>query len=381
MDDESLMREAIRLAWAGQGWVEPNPMVGAVLVRDGQVIGRGFHGRFGGPHAEVEALNDCRKQGHDPAGATAYVTLEPCCHYGKQPPCAKALIEAGIRRVMIGMPDPFEPVAGGGVPMLREAGIEVEIGLCRDEAEQLAEPYTKRNRAGLPWVIAKWAQTLDGKTATHTCDSKWISGEASRRRVHEIRARVDAILIGIGTAIADDPTLTARDVQVKRIARRVVVDPDLRLPSTSKLINTLDRAPLTIAVDQQLFDEQPDRLKAMVDRGVEVVGLPGYTDSVDQSKPRLALKPLLEHLSQSHQAVNVLTEGGAGLHGALLSQGLADQVLSFVAPKIVGDARALAAVTGLDCERIADSTKLSLRSVEQIGEDVLIDYRVDSPTS
>ncbi len=376
MQKDELMREAIRLARQGEGRVEPNPMVGAVIVRDGEVLGRGYHGRYGGPHAETAALQDCRDRGKNPAGATAYVTLEPCCHYGKQPPCAKALIDAGIKRVVIGMPDPFEPVAGGGVPMLRDGGIEVEIGICREEVEQLAEPYIKRNETGLPWTIAKWAQTLDGKTATHTGDSKWISNEQSRRHVHEVRARVDAIIVGVGTAVADNPTLTARDVEVKRIARRVVVDPHLRLPESCNLLDTLNLAPLTIAVDQQLFDDEPDRLKHMVDRGVEVIGLPASSTSSQTESHQLDLRPLLEHLSQVHQAMNVLTEGGAHLTGTLLTQGLVDQILAFVAPRILCDPQGLDAAVGASCEQISNAAELTLRSIEQLGDDVLLDYRV-----
>ncbi len=375
MPDEEFMREAIKLARLGEGLVEPNPMVGAVIVRDGRIVARGYHARYGGLHAEAQALIDCQKRGIDPAGSTICVTLEPCCHHGKQPPCAEAVIKAGINRVVVGMPDDFEPVAGGGIPMLRGAGIKVDVGICRQEAEQLAEPYLKRGRTGLPWVIVKWAQTLDGKTATHTGDSKWISGEASRHRVHEVRARVDAIIVGIGTVRADDPTLTARDVEVKRIARRVVIDPRLSLPNPCKLLDTLDQAPLTIAVDQKLFDDEPDRLRTFADLGVELLGLPLLAECDDSTREKLDLRPLFEHLGQTHRAMNILTEGGSYLNGALLRQGLADQVLAFIAPKVVGDPNALDAVTGQTCERIADSTHLSLRTVEQLGDDVLLDLR------
>lgn len=367
------MREAIRLARLGEGRVEPNPMVGAVIVRNGEIVAGGYHARYGGLHAEAEALRECKDKGVDPAGATMYVTLEPCSHHGKQPPCAEAVIRAGIKRVVIGMPDAFEPVAGRGVPMLRDAGLSVEVGVCLEEAEQLAEPYLKRGRTGLPWTIVKWAQTLDGKTATRTGDSKWISNTLSRRRVHEIRARVDAVMVGVGTVLADDPTLTARDVDVKRTARRVVVDPLLSLPDPCKLLSTLDEAPLTVAINEKLFDDDPDRLKTFAGLGVELIGLPVLAGSSGQ---QLDLRPLLEHLSATHRAMNVLVEGGSRLNGSLLRQGLADQVLAFVAPKIVGDADALGAVVGMSPERIADSTQFSLRAVEQLGGDVLLDYRV-----
>lgn len=366
------MREAIRLARGGEGRVEPNPMVGAVIVRGGEIVAGGYHARYGGPHAEAQALRECKEKGIDPAGATIYVTLEPCSHHGKQPPCAEALIRAGVRRVVIGMPDAFEPVAGRGVPRLRGAGLSVEVGVCREEAEQLAEAYRKRGRTGLPWTIVKWAQTLDGKTATRTGDSQWISNEQSRRRVHEIRARVDAIMVGIGTVRADDPTLTARGVEVKRIARRVVVDPHMSMPNPCKLLSTLDQAPLTVAISESLFDDEPERLKAFADLGVELIGLPMLAGSSDQ---QLDLRPLLEHLSVTYRAMNVLVEGGARLTGALFKQGLADQVLAFVAPKVVGDADALDVVIGMTCDCIADAAQLTLHSVERLGDDVMLDYR------
>ncbi len=370
------MREALRLARQGQGHVEPNPMVGSVIVRDGQIIASGYHARFGGLHAEAQALLDCKQKAIDPVGSTIYVTLEPCSHFGKQPPCAKALIDAGIKRVVIAIPDPFDPVAGKGIPMLQDAGIEVQVGICQDQAEQLAEPYIKRGRTHLPWVIVKWAQTLDGKTATHSGDSKWISNDLSRQRVHQLRARVDAIIVGIGTARADNPTLTARDVKIKRTARRVVIDPKLSLQNPCNLLDTLDQAPLTLAIDQRLFDKEPDRLKAFAEVGVELLGLPTLpTDTNNQ----LDLRPLLEHLSQTHSAMNILTEGGAHLTGQLLKQGLADQLLAFLAPKVSGDPAALGAVTCMSHKTIADTTQLSLRSTEQLGEDVLLDYRV-TPT-
>jgi len=375
MRDEVFMREAIARARLGQGYVEPNPMVGAVIVRDGQVLAGGHHARFGGLHAEADALRDCLEKRIDPAGSTIYVTLEPCSHFGKQPPCAQAVIDAGIERVVIGIPDPFEPVAGQGIPMLQEAGIEVVVGVCREEAEQLAEPYLKRGHAGLPWVIVKWAQTLDGRTATHTGDSKWISNELSRQRVHEVRARVDAVLIGVGTARADNPTLTARDVEIKRRARRVVIDPTLSLPNRCNLLDTLDEAPLTIAVDQRLFDESPERLKPFAELGVELLGLPILDDDAGN---QLDLRPLLEHLSKTHNAMNILTEGGAHLSGQLIKQGLADQILAFVAPILSGDPTALGAAVGLSHDTIAQADQLKLISTEQLGEDVLLDYRVKS---
>jgi len=214
------MRRALALAERGRGRVEPNPLVGCVIVKMGRVVGEGFHRRFGGPHAEVIALN---RAGRAARGATAYVTLEPCCHHGKTGPCTDALIRAGVKRVVTACRDPFKKVAGKGIAQLHRAGITVEVGLLRVEAQSLNAPFFKRVTTGLPWVIAKWAMTLDGAISSgKKGPSRWISGPQSRRMVHELRARVDAILIGIGTALADDPLLTARGVKVRRVARRVV---------------------------------------------------------------------------------------------------------------------------------------------------------------
>ncbi len=320
------MRRALALARRSQGLVEPNPMVGCVLVRDGRILGTGYHRRYGGPHAEVEALRDCQKHGQDPAGCDVYVTLEPCCHHGKTPPCTDALIAARPRRVIAAMIDPFPQVAGGGVTALRAAGIEVQVGMEEEQACRLNEPFFKRLATGLPWVIAKWAQTLDGRIATATGQSKWISNDASRTYVHKLRARMDAVLVGIGTALADDPRLTARGVRRQRVARRVVVDPSLRLPETAKLLvnldpATADGAALTLAVGQSLLSKPPDKLLRLRERGVEFVGLPPLA----AEPARLSLRPLLAHLAGTHQATNVLVEGGATLMGCLLQEGLVDE--------------------------------------------------------
>ncbi len=310
-------------------------MVGAVVARDdGRVVASGRHAAFGGPHAEAAALADCAARGIDPEGLTMAVTLEPCSHHGKTPPCAEALIEARLARIVVAMVDPFEQVAGRGIAMLREAGIEVAVGVCETEAKRLNEAYLKRIATGLPWVIVKWASTLDGKIAARTGDSKWISNEASRRRVHELRARVDAIMTGIGTVLADDPQLTARGVDVKRVARRVVVDPRGELPENCRLARAGD---------------------VLVSGG-----------DVEATLRRLA----------QEGATNVLVEAGGGLTGDLLAYGLVDQVLAFVCPKLLGDAQAIDPVRGLEMEKIAEAIQLELRGVEQIGQDVLLDYRV-----
>ncbi|MAE64343.1 MAG: riboflavin biosynthesis protein RibD [Phycisphaeraceae bacterium] len=377
-DDRALMGRAIRLARRGRGRVEPNPVVGCVIARAGQVIGEGHHRRFGGPHAEIEALRDCRKRGTEPAGADVYVTLEPCAHHGKTPPCADALVEAGVGTVHAAIEDPNPQVAGRGLERLRAAGIDVDLGTCADEATELVEAYLKRVRTGLPWVILKWAQTLDGAIATADGDSRWISGAASRRRVHRLRAQVDAIMVGIGTVLGDDPLLTARDVPVHRIARRVVVDPNARLPAECRLLTTLDAAhPVTVAVRAELLDDDDPRVRALAERGVEIVGLPKRGQTPFSSDGAMDLRPLMEHLSAVRSATRVLVEGGSRLAGALFAQNLVDQVQAYVAPKVLAATGALPAASGLARTRIEHADRLVLNSMRRIGDDVLLDYRVE----
>ncbi|MBX2850962.1 MAG: bifunctional diaminohydroxyphosphoribosylaminopyrimidine deaminase/5-amino-6-(5-phosphoribosylamino)uracil reductase RibD [Phycisphaeraceae bacterium] len=364
-EDEAWMYQALAMAEQGHGLVEPNPMVGCVLVKDGHELGRGYHSKFGAPHAEAHALEDAKRRGESVQGATVYVTLEPCSHFGKTPPCADALVDAQVARVVIAMIDPNPRVAGQGIERLREAGIEVVVGVCQQQAQQLNEPFTKRVTTGLPWVIAKWASTLDGKVATHTGHSKWISSAASRRLVHEMRSRVDAVMVGVGTVLADDPRLTARDVEIKRVARRVVVDPELRMPPQSNLALGAEPGdpPVTIGVCNDVYNGPSQRVKDYTDHGISFMPLPR------QENQYLEVEPLLRHLAEAHNATNVLVEGGAALIGSMLDQGLVDQVLAFVAPKLLGDERATPAITGQLRDTIDQSTMLELRDVERIDDD------------
>ncbi len=241
------MQRALALAAAGQGFVEPNPMVGCVIARGAEIVGEGRHRRFGGDHAEVEAL---RLVGPRAAGATLYVTLEPCCHFGKTPPCTGAILAAGVRRVVAAMSDPFPQVAGGGAAELRAAGVEVELGLLEDDARRLNAPYLKLIQRGRPWVIAKWAMTLDGKIATRTGASRWISGAQSRRAVHALRGRMDAIVVGRETALHDDPLLTARPPG-PRTPLRIVLDTRASLRNDSQLVRTAHESPVLIAAGSE----------------------------------------------------------------------------------------------------------------------------------
>jgi len=362
------MDRAVALARRGLGYVEPNPAVGCVLVKAGRVVGEGWHRRFGGPHAEVEAL---RRAGRQAKGATAYVNLEPCCHDGKTPPCTDALIAAGVGRVVVGCVDPFEQVAGRGVAALEAAGIEVTVGVGQAESTLLNEGFLKRVLRGLPHVIAKWAATVDGAIATASGDSQWISGPRSRRLVHQLRARVDAIIIGVGTVIADDPMLTAREVTVRRVARRVVLDPDLRTPQRCKLVGSVDAAPVVIVTRRRnLTSAAAKRLER---RGVEVWGAP-------MRGRRLDVAAMLRRLVTDHAATNVLVEGGAATLGAFLAQKQIDELMVFIAPKLLGDAAHLPAIDlpgGGRRRRIADATPLRLMSMRRVDDDVLLRYRID----
>jgi len=350
--DIAWMRRALQLAEHGRGFVEPNPLVGAVVVRDGKVVGEGCHQRFGDAHAEVHAL---AAAGDAARGATLYVTLEPCCHLGKTPPCTEAILRAGIQRVVAAMPDPFPAVAGKGTAQLRAAGIEVEVALLVTEAERLNAPYLKLLATGRPYVHAKWAMTLDGKICTRTGDSKWISNEASRRRVHELRGRMDAIVVGIGTVLADDPLLTARPPGA-RTATRIVLDSHARLPATCQLVQTIAQAPLLVVTGEDVARADLREAKA------ELLALP-------QEQGRPAVMALLNELGR-RRMTNVLVEGGSEVLGSFADAGAIDEVHVFIAPIIVGGAAAKSPVGGPGVERIASALRLDEWESERIDGDV-----------
>ena len=332
--DARHMQRALALALRGQGRVEPNPMVGCVLVAEGRVVGEGRHRRFGGPHAEIEAL---RVAGSRARGATCLVTLEPCCHVGKTGPCTTALIQAGIARVIVAMHDPFPPVRGRGIRTLRDAGMAVESGLLEAQAAALNAPYLKRLDEGRPWVILKWAQSLDGRIATRTGDSQWISGPASRRRGQRLRGRVDAVVVGVGTVLADDPLLTCRDAPARRTARRVVLDPHLRMPERCRLIGTCGDAP-TVIVTTPLKKRTP-KAHRLQKRGAILMGIRTTRAGFD-------LGQLLDKLGQAGMT-NILVEGGGETLGRFLDERLADEAYVFVAPLLIGGREAVPALAGL----------------------------------
>jgi diaminohydroxyphosphoribosylaminopyrimidine deaminase/5-amino-6-(5-phosphoribosylamino)uracil reductase len=359
------MRRALELAVLGQGCVEPNPMVGCIVVQGAEIIGEGWHRRYGGPHAEVEALAIA---GRRAAGATLYVSLEPCCHHGKTPPCTDAIIAAGIRRVAAAQVDPFPQVQGGGAAKLRAAGIEVDLGLFEDEARRINAPYLKLVATGRPWIIAKWAMTLDGKTASRTGASRWISSEASRDIVHRLRGRVDAIVVGRETARIDDPLLTARPPG-PRTALRVVVDTRATLASQSRLVRTARDIPLMVAAGQHASAAECRRLEAA---GCEVFLCRGDSHAV-------RLDALIAELGR-RRLTNVLVEGGGRLVGTLLDAGQIDEVHAFVAPILLGGEAARSPIDGEGFADIAGASAMEQPEVRQVGGDIYITGRIARKT-
>lgn len=363
-DDAGWMRMALAEAERGRGAVEPNPLVGAVVVRDGRCVGVGYHRAFGGPHAEVFALEAA---GERARGATLYVTLEPCCHHGKTPPCSEAVVRAGIARVVAAMRDPFPKVAGGGFEQLRGAGVAVEVGVEEEAARRLNAPYLKRLATGRPYVIAKWAMSLDGRTAAHTGDSRWISGEASRRLVHERRGQMDGILVGIGTAIADDPLLTVRPPG-PRVPARIVVDSRARLPLDGALVRTAREVPLLVAVAESAPVE---RVRALAERGCEVLTLSGGGAIV-------SVTGLLDELGRRGMT-NLLVEGGGRILGAFADAGEIDEVDAFIAPILVGGPAAHCPLFGEGAGLIASATRVSGLRAEPVAGDLRLRGMVRRP--
>lgn len=356
--DEQWMQRAVQLAERGRGFVEPNPLVGAVIVRGHQLIAEGWHQRYGEAHAEVNALSAA---GESARGATLYVTLEPCCHHGKTPPCTHAVIGAGIGRVVAAMLDPFPQVSGQGADELRRAGISVDVGIGEAAARKLNAPYLKLLRTGRPYVQAKWAMTLDGKIATRSGDSKWISSEASRRRAHELRGRMDAIVVGIGTVLADNPMLTARPPG-PRIASRVVLDAVARTPASSFLAQTARSAPTLIVAGTDYSKENQRILK---DMGCDFLSLP-----VDaRGWPRVS--DLLDELGR-RRLTNVLIEGGSEVLGSFFDASAVDEVHVFIAPRVAGGREAKTPVAGNGIERLAAALRLSECTIETLDGDIVL---------
>lgn len=360
------MRKALRLAAFGAGNTSPNPMVGAVLVKDGRIVGQGYHEILGGPHAEVNAIADAGERAH---GAVLYVTLEPCNHQGRTPPCTRAVIEAGISRVVFGMRDPNPEVAGGGGAYLSGRGVEVSGGVLEFECRSQNQPFLKRAETSLPYVILKAAATLDGFIATSTGDSKWITNERSRKFAHKLRGMADAVLVGIGTVLADDPMLTARlsGKQKMRQPVRIVLDTELKLPIDSRLARTSGDAPVWAVCAESASREKEE---ALISTGMQVIRLPAAKGS-----PGIDTTALLPELSR-RQISSLLVEGGGRVLGSFLEAGLADEFHFFYAPKILADPDGTSMVRGSRRLKITESFPAYGIRVRRFGEDLLISGRL-----
>ncbi|MBR2736313.1 MAG: bifunctional diaminohydroxyphosphoribosylaminopyrimidine deaminase/5-amino-6-(5-phosphoribosylamino)uracil reductase RibD [Firmicutes bacterium] len=365
--DEKWMRRALELAAGGRGHVSPNPMVGAVIVRDGQVIGEGYHEKYGQLHAERNALADCRDRGNTPEGATIYVTLEPCCHYGKTPPCTEAIMENRLGRVVYGTTDPNPLVAGKGLQILRDAGITVDGPVLEEECRDLNRIFFHYMTTGLPYVILKYAMTADGKIATVTGDSKWITGEEARRHVHQTRKAVAAIMAGIGTVLADDPMLNCR-VEEGVDPVRIICDSKLRIPAESQIVKTAGDIRTIVACAGDGSPEMQGRAKELRKKGLEILTV--EADAEGHADVDLLIRKLGEMKIDS-----ILVEGGSQLNYSVLRSGLVSEIDAYIAPKFVGGHQARGPVGGAGFDKIADCVELDEPEIEHFGRDLLLRFR------
>ena len=369
MTDQEYMLRAIQLAKKGEGWTNPNPMVGAVIVKDGKIIGEGYHKKYGELHAERNAIASLTESAE---GAVIYVTLEPCCHHGKTPPCTEAIIEQKIRKVVIGSRDPNPKVAGKGVQMLREAGVTVVEDFMREECDQLNPVFFHYITTKTPYVVMKYAMTLDGKIATKTGASKWITGESARKEVQHMRHQYMGIMAGIGTVLADDPMLNVRIPGLKSPVR-IICDSGLRIPMDSKIVKTAKEYRTIVAYAGEHSGEGCKETEKKAEQlhaaGVKTVSVPDADGRVD-------LRKLMEYLGK--QGIDsVLLEGGGTLNDAALSAGIVNEICAFIAPKIFGGAGAKTPVSGIGVAHPAEAVMLTLRQVETIGDDLMLRYSVD----
>lgn len=350
---------AARNAMRAFGNASPNPMVGAVIVKDNQVIGVGHHTKFGKLHAEREALANCKSIGNNPHGSTLYCTLEPCSHHGKQPPCTDAVIEAGIRKVVIARKDPAD-ISTGGIELLQAQGIEVVLTDLSPKATHISDPFIHRVETGLPWVIAKWAQTIDGRIATRSGESQWISNPRCRKRVHRLRAKVDAILIGVGTAIADDPMLTARDCRhVRRVAKRVVLDTQGRLPLESKLVESAHQVPTILCTANP---------SVFAKTNCSVIKVPKTPQGID-------IEYVLAKLASDFDVTTLLVEAGPRVLGSCIDQQLINEAIVHLAPGVLADDHAKPVAAGRNATKLVDMRRYDLIRSKQIENDIELHYR------
>lgn len=371
MPEEKYMRRAIELAKKGSGHVNPNPLVGAVIVRDGEIIGEGYHECYGQLHAERNAIANAKKRGNSLEGSTIYVTLEPCCHYGKNPPCTEAIIEEKIARVVVGSDDPNPLVSGKGFQMLREKGIEVIPHFLKEECDAMNHVFFHYIRTGTPYVAMKYAMTMDGKIACYTGDSKWVTGEESRAHVQTLRNHYKGIMAGIGTVLADDPMLNCR-IEGGKDPIRIITDSHLRIPMDSQLVRTAGQQPLIVAC---LPDADEEKAAQLQEKGVEVLRIPGVTtaDITEEQKEVISLPVLMKELG-ARKIDGILLEGGGQLNESALQAGIVDRIYCYIAPKIFGGAQAKTPVEGQGLTRAADAWQFNRIGMQEFGQDILLEY-------
>ncbi|HHP7235986.1 MAG TPA: bifunctional diaminohydroxyphosphoribosylaminopyrimidine deaminase/5-amino-6-(5-phosphoribosylamino)uracil reductase RibD [Desulfobacterales bacterium] len=366
MNDAEFMSHALDLARRGEGHVAPNPMVGAVVVKDGSIVGEGWHEAIGKPHAEINAMNAAGRKARD---AELYVTLEPCNHAGRTPPCTEAILQAGIRRVVAAMRDPNPRVTGGGIDYLRQRGLAVEVGICEASARRLNEAFVKYITTGCPFVVVKCAATLDGRIATRSGDARWISGEASRQYVHRLRHALDAILVGIETVKADDPSLTTRIAGFAgKDPRRIILDTHLTISENARLLNLKSDAGTILVVGPSVSTAARQR---MLDAGAEVL-------PVRLSDGRIDLKSLMQRLGEK-SITSVLIEGGGAVIGSALRAGIVDKLVLFYAPRMLGGDDGVPICRGSGAERVEDGIQLERIEVRRFGADVMIEGYIQKP--
>ena len=372
MTDEYYMRRAIALAQKGEGQVSPNPLVGAVIVKDGKIIGEGYHEHYGQPHAERNALANCIQS---PEGATIYVTLEPCCHHGKQPPCTDALLAAGIRRVVIGSKDPNPLVHGKGIRILREHGVEVTEQVLQDECDEMNEVFFHYIQTKLPFVILKYAMTLDGKIATYTGASRWVTGKAARAHVHRMRNRYHAIMVGVGTVLADDPMLNVR-VEGWKSPVRIVCDSSLRIPLDSNIVKTAKEVPTIIACTISKEGKEKSKQDLIIEEKIEKLQQEGCeVIHIGRTKTGVDLKELMKLLGEKG-IDSILLEGGSSLNYSALQAGIVSKVETYIASKIFGGELAKTPVGGIGVEEPGQAFFLKNPKITQIEQDILIEWEV-----
>jgi len=373
--DRYFMQYALHIAQCGRGGVNPNPLVGALIVRDGEIIARGYHQQCGQGHAEVNAFQNAKEAGVDVRGAHMYVTLEPCSHYGKTPPCADRIIQEGIGRVVVAMLDPNPKVAGQGIERLRQAGISVKTGVLEEQARRLNEVFLKYITTKRPFVFLKMAMSLDGKIATRTGQSQWISGEQSRTQVHVLRNHFPAVMVGIGTVLADDPMLNCRMGNVVRQPIRIVADTRLRIPLDSKLVQTSEEYRTVIAVGESTVEkpdfERTQKIQVLKAAGAEIFSVPERDGKLDL--------PVLMKLLGGLGIDGILLEGGANLAYAALYSGVVDKVRIYIAPKIIGGQQARGCIGGEGIEDLSNAIALSGMKAYSCGEDIFLEGMVVNP--